>query len=144
MNARKLLKLFLTLASFVWYLCYVVLDDKFTLIQIPTALAIASSVYLLCSLYGFAVDVSRNYLLATILSVATIFLLMKPLDMLSEWLSEDIVLVIIMVLTIPFVIKDIKSFVGTNEKSSVKSKKSDNAASNDNLPSVSEEDGDTE
>ncbi len=118
MNTRKILKLFLTFATFVVYLYYVISDNNFTLIQIPTALSVASLVYLGCSLYGFALKVSRNYIIAAILSIGVIFLLIEPLDNLvlnSSWITNDIVLIVIMLITLFFIIRDIRSLVGKNE-----------------------------
>ncbi len=119
MKAGKILKLLLTIAAFVAYLYYVINKNDFTLIQIPTALSVSSLVYLACSLYGFAVNVSKNYIIAAILSIVAIFLLMEPLDKLvynSSWLTNDIVLIGIMIVTVPFIIRDIRSLVTKNEK----------------------------
>ena len=114
MNGRKILKLLLTIATFVAYLYYVINKNEFTLIEIPTALAAASLVYLACSLYGVALEVSRNYIIAAIISIVVIFLFIGAMDKLVSkisWITDDITLIGIMIVSVPCIIRDIRSLV---------------------------------
>lgn len=108
----KILKIIVFIGIFVWYLYdqFQKSGLSFSLEVIGTGLALAALAYIGLSLFGFTLEASNNYLIAFVSTIVFILFVCFSVDGVISaipWLTEDIVLFVIIVLTIICIVKDI-------------------------------------
>lgn len=111
MNKResKILKTLLFIGVFAYLVYHDIHNATFSFSTVTGALLMASFVYIMASLFGILLTLTRNYLITIIATLALTLLGAFKLDALIAavpWLSEDVACIILIIIVLFCILKD--------------------------------------
>lgn len=110
-QSTKTLKIILYVGMFIWMMKFNLSHGAaMNLDTLVGSVFMASLVYLLATLFGLALSVSNNYIIAIVLTGILAFLFIFKMDALTRsisWLSDELSAAVVTILTLVCIVKDI-------------------------------------
>lgn len=110
-RSTKTLKIILFVGMFIWMMKFSLSHGSaLNLETLVGSVFMASLVYLLATLFGLALSVSNNFIVAIVLTGILAFLFIFKMDELTRsisWLSDELAVAVITILTLICIAKDI-------------------------------------